>query len=595
MPKVVFEPDGVEREVIAGTRVVEAAGRAGIALRTPCGRRGLCGKCRIIFLSGAPEPGKREAEVLGERELKEGCRLACASRIARDATVRVPQEARLYRHRVLEEGRATEAALDPKVRLREVKMPAPTLDDQKDDCSRLLDALGDREEFRAGVDFLRRLPRELRRCGFEVELVEYEGELLDARRGGSPVLGAAVDVGTTTVVGAVHDLRTGALLGRASATNPQAAFGDDVVSRMDHAREEPGLAELREAISGCVDRILRDCCASAGARAEDLYEIVVAGNTVMTLLFFGIDPLPVATVPFAPATLGPVRAKARELGLAFPRARVWSVPCVSGYVGGDIVAGLVASGARQRDGASLYIDIGTNGEIVLCAREKIHACSAAAGPAFEGARISCGMRAEAGAIDHAELRDAHVAFTTIGSARARGICGTGLIDLVACLLNAGLVDKSGAFRKKGPAAKKLRGERFVVSAGRGRRGISLTQRDVRELQLAKGAILAGTRLLARAAGVEPAGIDHVLLAGAFGNYIDPSNALALGLLPPEIPVERIEFVGNAAFAGASAALLDDGFRRRMEETARSIEYVELSAIPEFQEEFAEAMFFPGAP
>ncbi len=594
MPTIVFEPDGVEREVAPGTSVFEAAARAGIILRTPCGRRGICGKCRVRFLSGATPPSEREAELLGKRELEEGYRLACVARIARGARVFVPEESRLYGQRVLEEGREAGAGLDPTVKIHEAKMPEPVLDDQRSDHARLLDALAAKTELRAEVAFLRRLPGELRWCEFEVEVVERENELLDVRSPGSPVLGAGVDIGTTTVVGAVYDLRTGALLARSSATNPQAVFGDDVVSRMDHARKEGGLRELQEAIAGCVDGILRACRDSAAVEAGDLYEIVVAGNTVMTLLFFGIDPVPVATVPFAPATLGPVSAEAQELGFgSFPSARAWSVPCVSGYVGGDIVAGFIASGAQAREGVSLYIDIGTNGEIVLRTPKRTYACSAAAGPAFEGARMSCGMRAEPGAIDHAELRDTRLVTTTIGSARARGICGTGIIDLVACLVASGLVDKSGAFQRRGPVAKKLKGDRFIVSSRRNGKGVCLTQRDVRELQLAKGAILAGVRILAQRAGVEPGGIDHVLLAGAFGNYIDPSNALALGLLPPEIPVERIEFVGNAALAGARAALLDRGFRRAMEETARSTEYVELSAIHEFQTEFAEAMFFPG--
>ncbi|MHC4248761.1 MAG: ASKHA domain-containing protein, partial [Planctomycetota bacterium] len=368
------------------------------------------------------------------------------------------------------------------------------------------------------------------------------------------------------------------------------------------ARGGVELADLQRQVAECLNELLEELGDSAGAAPDEIYDIVVAGNTVMKHLFLGLPPQAMATVPFTPVVTAAVDVAAAELGLrAAPSARVWTTPAVSAYVGGDIVAGLVAVGFGGFRDDTLYIDIGTNGEVVAGRGERAFCSATAAGPAFEGARISTGMRAVPGAISHARLdgdgSGDGLALEVIGGAPPAGMCGTGLVDLVAALLHAGVIDPSGRIepRQGCPLASRVReGERGLeVVVATGPDGdVALTQGDVRELQLAKGAISAGASVLLERAGVDAAALSQVLLAGAFGSKIDPESAVAVGLLPPGTRASCVRAVGNAAAAGAGAALLSRVARDESERVAERLEPVELSADPEFQMRFAESMMFP---
>jgi uncharacterized 2Fe-2S/4Fe-4S cluster protein (DUF4445 family) len=419
------------------------------------------------------------------------------------------------------------------------------------------------------------------------------------------LLGASFDLGTTTVVGELWDLVSGRRLAVASRTNPQRECGADVISRAEHAaRDSAGLWRLQRLAAGCLAEILGECLDAAGAAPGDVHDLVVAGNTVMEHLLFGVSPEHIAQSPFVPVFTRMRAVPAADLGVPAAAGTMLSaMPAVSGYVGGDIVAGLLATRLLDEpQGNVLFIDIGTNGEMVLVSGGKATSCSTAAGPAFEGARISRGMRAMSGAIEEVRFDGQDLECLTIDGAAPRGICGTGLIDAAAELLRTGVLDGSGRLLEPGelpaalPAALRARvraseaGPEVLLGAGG---EVPLTGRDLRELQLAKAAVRAGTEILLAEAKLAAPDLARVILAGAFGSYIDPANALAIGLLP-EVPVERVAFGGNTSAAGARLALLDHAVRDRAEALAREVRYLELSGRADFQERFAEAMFFPGA-
>jgi len=587
----------VRVEVEPGTTVQAAARLAGLQLVAPCGGRGRCGKCIVKVDGNAPPPSGLERELLGEKALARGERLACQLRVDRDLVVRLPARAGATFAEILADGECIAFPLDPEVRVREVVLGEPTLADPEADLSRLAKGLGT-SIIGGELEALRELPGVLRSGEWRARLVLRGGALLRAlpARDPRPCLGAAFDIGTTTVAGAVLDLATGERLATASRTNPQAALGDDVISRMDYAaRSRECLNDLQGRIAACLNDLLDELSREAGGSVEDVYDVTVAGNTVMTHLLLGLPPEAMAVVPFVPVVTGPVELPARELGLRAARgANVWAAPAASAYVGGDVIAGLAAVGFGSFADETLYIDIGTNGEVVAGTGARAVCAATAAGPAFEGARISCGMRAVPGAVAHARLRGDELALEVVGRTEPAGLCGTGLVDVVAALVTSGIIDETGRLVpndrrvREGPA-----GPEFVVASTE-RGEITLTQKDIRELQLAKGAIAAGAHVLLSALSLRPEDVRQVLLAGAFGSTIDPSSALAIGLLPAGIPPGRIRAVGNTAASGARLALASRAARAEAERLARWLRPLELSAESEFQARFAEALLFPGA-
>jgi uncharacterized 2Fe-2S/4Fe-4S cluster protein (DUF4445 family) len=607
---VTFQPSGHRVFVLPGTSLVEAAGRAGVILQAPCGGQGTCGKCRVRVVSGDCASAEAASRALPRKAFAEGYRLACKTRVQGDTVVDVPPESTFEsKHQILVADSGARAKLNPIIRKTYFELPPASRDDHTSDVDRLRSAVGPVE---VSLGLLAELPGFLRRNGWKGTAVCAHRKRLLALEPGDTSrssFGIAFDIGTTTVVGTLIDLATGREAAVASRMNPQIAFGDDVLSRILHVRgNTDGLKRLQNAIRDAIAEIIREAAAAAGVGTDSIYEIVIAGNSVMQQLFCGIDPSPLGEVPFVQAFESGLTFQARKLDLPLnPAAEAFIFPQIGGFVGGDTTAGMVAARIDRASEPVLLVDIGTNGELVLFHDHRLLAASTAAGPAFEGARIRSGMRATAGAIEKVLVKDGALLVNVIGNVKPTGLCGTALIDTAAELLRAGLIDETGRIlpRAEAPAGTPAdllqrlvedgaETNFLLVPAADSATGspIMLWQRDVRELQLAAGAIRAGINILMRQAGLAPSDLGSVLLAGAFGNFIRRNNARRIGLLPP-IPCSRIRFIGNAASLGAKLALLAEEERSYAEALRKRTTHVDLSLDPEFQNEFGMAMLFPG--
>ncbi len=535
-------------------------------------------------------------------------RLACRSVLSADAVVNIPEATMRKDSKFLLHGIMREVALAPAVSKVRVDVPEPTLEDQRADGDRVLAALAEAgHPVTATREALQSIPAALRDGAWSVTAVIAGDDLLAVEPGDTTesLYAAAFDIGTTTVVGMLLDLTTGRETAVAARTNPQVSYGDDVVSRISFAGADTGLGKLHSAIIGCVNDILAELEKSSEVPLSSVYHAVLCGNTAMNHLFLGIDPTFVAQAPYVAAIRESVTAPASALQLAInPAGRVTTLPNVAGFVGGDTVAMMLAADYAHNSTLRLAIDIGTNGEIVLGNADRLLAASAAAGPAFEGARIRHGMRAASGAIESVRIEDGRLVATTINDEPAVGLCGTGLIDAVAALLDAGLIDQTGRLLgpdEVGGASDDLRsrlgqndiGWHFEIATPErdgAARKVILSQRDVRELQLAKGAIAAGIRILMNEFGVTESDLDEVLLAGAFGNYIRRESALRIGLLPA-VPLEKITQIGNAAGTGSKLVALDSRLLAEANDYSNTARYLELAGRLDFQMIFAEAMLF----
>ena len=605
--KVTFQPSGRSVFVLAGTIVFEAASRAGLTIDTPCGGTGTCGKCRVQITHGACPPTPAETEQLSKDELDAGWRLACQSCICQEAVVTIPAGSLFAGgQKILTETlEQAQGKIAPGVRKVFVELPEPTLADSSADLARLSDQVG---PVKADLAMLRRLSKRLRAGGFEGTAVLADHRLIDFEPGDTTdrCYGVAFDIGTTTVVAALLDLCTGAELSVASRMNPQVGFGDDVLSRIKHASQSANsLSELCDAICQAIGEMIDELSTAAGVAREHIYEVAFAGNTTMEHLLCGLDVEPLGVVPFTPAFERGLLLEAPQIGAAIHRrAAAYVFPVIGGFVGGDTVAGMLATRIAEADSPTLMIDIGTNGEIVLAAGGELWAASTAAGPAFEGARISCGMRATRGAIEKVVL-DADVELNVIGNVEPIGLCGSGLVDVAAGLLSAGIVTPEGrllpgdelpadlpdSLRKR---VTRGNGQEQFVLSDRGKAPLAITQRDIRELQLATGAIRAGVNILLKQAGLAPGDLKRVLIAGGFGSFIRRSRAQRIGLLPDQIDRNLIHYVGNTSLAGAKWALLSTAARKQTEQIARAVKHVQLSEAADFQMAFADAMIFPSA-
>lgn len=605
--RITFEPSGRAVYVLPGTKLLEAAGRAGITLDTPCGGRGTCGKCRVRVRRGSTGPAPLPGRALSAEDIAAGYRLACQSAADSECVVEIPEES-LFEHRpqvlMTDSGHSTEP--DPLVARKTFQLQPPDQDDAASDLDRLLGAVG--PDIRVPVSLLREIPRFLRanNWGGTAVLSDHTLVGLEPGKAAHELLAVAFDLGTTTIVGTLLDLRSGRERAVASCLNAQIPFGDDVISRIMRIRERAGsLSELQQAAAGSMNRLIDEMILTAGSRRSDILEISVAGNSTMQQILCGCDPSPLGEVPFVQAFTSPQEIPASELGISVhPGARAFIFPQIGGFVGGDTVAGMLAAALDCCEEPVLFIDIGTNGEIVLAHQGRFLAASTAAGPAFEGARIRQGMRAAAGAIEKVMI-DGDVVFNVIGNVKPGGLCGTALIDTAAELLRVGALDPTGRILRADetphlPDAVRRRlvtdGDetRFVLvpaKASAAGDAICLWQHDIRELQLASGAIRAGARILMKQAGVTPCDLGAVLLAGAFGNFIRRNHAQRIGMLPP-VPCHRIRFIGNAASLGAKLVLLSRAQRVRALGLARASAHVDLSRDTQFQTEFAEAMLFP---
>ena len=535
-------------------------------------------------------------------------RLACRCRLERDAVIDIPDATLRREAKFLLHGITREVELAPVSTRSRFTATAPTIEDQRADADRLsaaLEVAGRRVSIEPSA--LRLLPSAFRDGDFRVTAVVTDGRLLAVEPGDTTasLYATAFDIGTTTVVGMLLDLRTGMEVAVAARTNPQVSHGDDVVSRIAFAAGEGGLASLQESIVTCINDITSEIAAKASISCDDIYCATFCGNTAMNHILLGVNPHYVAQAPYVAAVRHAVELPAASLGLNInPCGLARTLPNVAGFVGGDTVAMMLAADYADSSSLRLAVDIGTNGEIVLGHAGKLLCASTAAGPAFEGARIRQGMRAAAGAIESVRVEDGRLLCDTIDDAPATGICGTGVIDAVACLLEAGLIEETGRLldaSDAGDVSENLKSRlirddgalRFVLArkADGAAHDVSLTQRDVRELQLAKAAIAAGIRILIKEYGADVDQLDEILLAGAFGNYITKESALRIGLLPAVAPA-KITQIGNAAGTGAKLIALDAALLAEADSLSLKARYVELAGRVDFLAIFSEEMLFP---
>jgi uncharacterized 2Fe-2S/4Fe-4S cluster protein (DUF4445 family) len=612
--EVRFTPRGRSVRVSKGTGLVDAALSAGIALDLPCGGEGLCGKCRMIVQNGASRPNSTEENALTKSEIKQGFRLACQTSVTGPMTVEVPRTSLLPAfHKILHQTTGGTRQTpdveidDPAVRKQYLELPPPGRDDAIGDLERLRRQIGPVE---VDLDLARQIPRILRDEQFRGTAVIADGRLLDFEAGNTEdqCFAVALDLGTTTLVAVLLDARSGEELAVSAGLNPQTKFGDDVVSRIQHASDTAdGLDQLNAAILETVDQMIGKVVASAGVERQNIYQVSVSGNTTMQQLLLGINPQYLGEVPFVPAVGRGVSVEAAKLPLDIhPRGRLYTLPVIGGFVGGDTVSGAVATGLDEMQGPSLLVDIGTNGEILLSSNGNLWAAATAAGPAFEGARILHGMRGSTGAMERVIIDD-DVRIEVIGGGKPVGLCGSGLIDLAAELLRLDIISPQGRMADAGGLRQDLpeRVRRRVVSH-HGQNAfllaseeesatgtpILLVQRDVRQLQLASGAIRAGILLLLQRAELQPADLTSLLIAGGFGNYIRRTNAQRIGLIPGGVPRDRIRYQGNTSLAGARLVALSQHAQRKAEELARQTQHIDLSTDPGFLDAFTDAMIFP---
>lgn len=600
----------------ADANLLDAARLAGIEMDATCGGRGRCRSCRVKVMAGeVPPPTLQDTLQLGHDEVHERFRLACQTRVIADCTVMAMPPKAESGYQILsgdvDVAGDSRLRLDSGVTKHVISAKAPQSEHhQTSDLDEILACLPPDTSRHLSLEVLRKVPGALRKDKGRLTVTTFNSEVIDIEVGDTTgkAYGMAFDIGTTSVVGTLMDLATGEQLAAVGGLNPQAQYGGDLMSRIAFAQFDEGkLTTLRAKILGGINDFIKEACAQAKVSADHVYKIVVVGNTCMHHIFLGVDVTYVGLAPYAPAVRDLLVYPARDLPLkAAPNARVCMLPIVAGFVGADTMACVLATRIYESEEIRALVDIGTNGEVVMGSRGRLFACSAPAGPALEGAQIRHGMRGALGAIEKVAI-DEDVTCTVIGNAPAVGICGSGLIDACAKMIDARVIDSNGLLRREGaePLAPALQdrivkgegGRQFVLvwkgEAGRDH-DISITQADIRQLQLAKSAIYSGILMLRDVMGIANDQIEELMLCGGFGNYISIESSVKIRLLP-ELPLERITYMGNAAAIGAQMALLSETERLRAFELSQSIEHVALAARPEFQDIFVDGMNFSGSP
>jgi len=629
--RVRFLPDDREVVVEQGKTLLDAAREANVYVGAICGGEGACGKCRVIVRSGEVEG--QSTEFLTRDEIRRGYVLACQVVPLSDLVVEVPPESRLpaareiardgeqFRDFAHRGAQRPPAELCPLVSKHYFVLPEPTLDDPTPDQERLLAAITacHPRPLQMGLKMVRELPRVLRRhqtsrsswkwqwdghVTAAVACRDVVNEVLFVEPGDTSDrnFGLALDVGTTTVVAHLVDLTSGTTCEAAAKYNSQIIYGADVITRINHARQPGGAEALHAAVVDDVETLIEDLVQRAHVGRRDIHCVVASGNTTMLHLLLGLEADLIRMSPFVPSAASPPPVRAAEIGLAIhPRGILYTMPMVGSFVGGDITAGILAAGMHRASELSLLIDIGTNGEVVLGNQEFLVTCSASAGPAFEGGSVSCGMRATAGAIDSVRIyrHGLSVSATTIDGGAPLGLCGTGLIDALAGMLLAGVVDRSGRFQTQRaperfrPSEDDDRPQFILVSAAHSGapRDVLMTQADVENLIRTKASIYAAIDSLVHAVGVSVADIRKVYIAGAFGNRLDIANCINIGLLP-EISMERVQFIGNSSVAGAKMVMVNQHMYEQVHEIRRRLTYCELMVDPAYMDKFTSACFLP---
>ncbi len=601
--QVDFEPIGKRVEVAPNTTLLEAAQQAGLALSSACGGMGSCGQCRLLILAGSVSPPTvDEKYILTELELQRGQRLACNTHIYDNIKVHIPRSSLITAQRLQLEGNLGELALDPLIHAYDLQVPPPTLHDPRSDLERVAAAIPPIPNQTIGAEpaVVRQITPAARTYDWRLTVFLRDAEIIGVVPSGSPPVGMAVDLGTTKIAASLVDLTNGNELAVAGALNPQIGYGEDVVSRLTHARRHPdGGHALAAMVRETLDDLLRELTEQAGVSRTQVADICLVGNTAMTHLFIELPVHQLAVSPYVAATTDALDIKARDLGLTgAPGAYVHVLPCIGGFVGADHVAMILASHLDQTNHVALGIDIGTNTEIGLARPDRgfLTSVSCASGPAFEGAHISDGMRAAAGAIEAVELTTTGLKLKTVDNAPAIGLCGSGIIDGVAELRRWNLINERGRFDRHHHRVREGRnGVEFLLASADqrdGQRDVVITQNDINEIQLAKGAIRAGLEVLLDATDTASEEVKEVVIAGAFGSFLKVQSALDVGLLP-HLPNARYRQVGNAAVAGARWALLSRQARKRAQQIASQTNYLELTTYPKFSRRFALGMLFPG--
>ena len=623
-----FYPKGVTVEVEPGSTLLEAAFLAGLEINSACGGKGTCGRCRMIVSGNF---GSKQTDLIMPQDWELGYRLACTTKVLGDTVAYVPEESRLNEMQILETYFGSQVdELSPLSSAVYTELKPPSLDNSLGDRERVECALKlEPGELSFPLEVLRELPGTLRRTGWRITTVLDRSapnlSVIEVNEWDSTSrnFGIALDIGTTTVVLTLVDLSTGKLITQASAYNKQIMCGEDILARIAFA-EDGGLERLHRLIIGTVNGLLAevsnlsDKCKATNTRVckEEITAMAVGGNTTMIHLFLGVQPRTIRYDPYISVTNIPPSFKARELGIEIhPEAPVYCVPGRASYVGGDIVADVISSGMRDLDGISLLIDVGTNGEIVLGGKDWMVACSCSAGPAFEGGEVQCGMRAMPGAIERVSMDGSFaVRYTTIAGLKPTGVCGSGLIDLLAGMFRTGIVDKKGRIQDVATdrVRKKEDGREFVIawaaetghpelkipSSMKGvmakappKKDIVINDDDLANIIRTKAAVYAACEVLLKSVDMDFADLERVYVAGGFGNYIDVDNAITIGLLP-DLPKDRFSFIGNASLGGARLALMSQRKRDEALEVHRSMTYLELTTNAAFFDRFTSASFLP---
>ena len=573
-----------EVEASADESLLESARRAGVRIVGACGGRGVCGSCTVRIISGAVDYQRGDnAEPAHSGPNKEWVR-ACLVRPLSDCVVEVAPRALAAVARTDVDGRdgGATVAFAPVVRTYDIELPSPVMAAGNSDLERVYAALGEGAAERIDIAALQRLPRMLRENGWRLRVSVREGEVIGLTPPGTRTLGLAVDLGTTNVAASLTDMESGARLASLGIENPQAAFGADLISRINHAIRTPdGGRELQSAIVTAIASLARDLCESVAAQPDQIVDVTVCGNTAMHHLLLGLPVSQLGRAPFVPAACAGIDVKARDLGLAvLAGACVHILPNIGGFVGGDHVAALLATEDGWSETTSIVIDIGTNTELSLIHRGEITTASTASGPALEGGNISSGMRAAEGAVERVWFHEGEIHTQVIGGGEPVGLCGSGVLEALATLHQAGIIDRSGRMRPGHPAVHENGNRRTCTLAP----NVPFTQEDVRAVQLAKAAIRAGIDLLLCEAGLTEESLERVIIAGAFGAYVDVESAIAIGMLPP-LPPERFEQVGNAAGVGVRMALASGAAREHARRLAARCRHMELSTLAGFQKVF----------
>lgn len=626
---VVFTPSGRRGRFPVGTPVLQAARSLGVDIDSVCGGRGLCGRCQIVLSEGEfPKHGvisragnlspfcEVERQYAETAELRQGRRLSCHAQLLGDAVVDVPPESQVHRQVVRKRAEVHDIEVDPAVRLYYVEVQEPNLHDPTGDLQRLKEAL--EFEWRltnleSDLRLLQDLQQALRSEGWKVTVAVHEDKRIIAVWPGirDRAYGIAFDVGSTTIAAHLCDLSSGEVVAASGIMNPQIRFGEDLMSRVSYVMMNPGGdKEMTRVVREAINRLTEEVAADAGISVQDIVKATFVGNPIMHHLLLGIDPVELGGAPFALATDESITLWATELELAVhPNARVYVLPCIAGHVGADMAGVILSEGPHLHDEITLLVDVGTNAEIVLGNRDRLLAASSPTGPAFEGAQISCGQRAAPGAVERVRIdpESLEPRFKVIGSdswsnepdfpesvaaVGITGICGSGIIEVIAEMFLAGVIDHNGVIQGAlAERSSRVRqdGRTFVYILHEGDVEIRVTQNDVRAIQLAKAALYAGVRLLMDRLQVEQ--VDRIRLAGAFGSHIDVKYAMVLGLIP-DCNLEHVTSAGNAAGTGARIALLDRKAHDVIEDLVRTVEKVETAVESRFQEHFVEAMAIP---